>query len=609
MKKICFTICFSIFCFVSFAQPITRQSIEDSVLGWMKMYNYKGAKSPMKVDDKNYSIAQLSICDSLVNWMQASYLPKGGLGDVKKMASEKLGLYNKNTAALPQTYGAYSKTYTELKYNSSHKMEPMTNSHEQWSIIANAPVGIAAQALCTPTQYYFTLPSFKEQGYDEQLPKLYQLATHPNTKKYFNYFLRNSKIGNEKIIVLYKNNKSPFVKISKGEYLEQVLLSIERKYKIEKDEAISKWYTDATRATARKYADDRYNKRIEVLKNNQEIYKNKLQETAEIFTTEPDVMLENYADVFEGTGGGSLKLPVYKIDPVMAELCKKDKPQWIKITWHGDINNAVGKHQHQSILNNFNFDYVYNFFFAPENVKGKFYEPLLNPAYKDAAVASETSLVSKKNTADATIFFFEDYSVTGVGKSPIGWKATLAGNGTTALVKNPNGLDGNWVELIGHYIKATELKKPLPQNFTFTYDLAVPQNFTWGAKGLTMVLAKETSPGNAESFISLKLRPGSNGSDGEATLETKFTSPPGYSNGTKWYVANGFSNNKKMNRITVTIKKTDEKLQVFINNNKIAEYEKALPAAHLFNSLSFDCSGNSADNDVYYISNIKIKKD
>ena len=184
MKKICFTICFSIFCFVSFAQPITRQSIEDSVLGWMKMYNYKGAKSPMKVDDKNYSIAQLSICDSLVNWMQASYLPKGGLGDVKKMESEKLGSYNKNTAALPQTYGAYSKTYTELKYNSSHKMEPMTNSHEQWSIIANAPVGIAAQALCTPTQYYFTLPSFKEQGYDEQLPKLYQLATHPNTKKY-----------------------------------------------------------------------------------------------------------------------------------------------------------------------------------------------------------------------------------------------------------------------------------------------------------------------------------------------------------------------------------------------------------------------------------------
>ncbi len=50
-------------------------------------------------------------------------------------------------------------------------------------------------------------------------------------------------------------------------------------------------------------------------------------------------------------------------------------------------------------------------------------------------------------------------------------------------------------------------------------------------------------------------------------------------------------------------------LQVFINKIKIAEYEKALPDAHLFNALSFDCAGNSAENDTYYISNIKITKD
>ena len=149
----------------------------------------------------------------------------------------------------------------------------------------------------------------------------------------------------------------------------------------------------------------------------------------------------------------------------------------------------------------------------------------------------------------------------------------------------------------------------MPQNFTLTYELSAAQNFTWGAKGLTMQLSKETSPGNAESFLKLKLRPGSNGSDGEAVLETKFPAPPGYSNGTKWYVASGFSNNKKNNRITVTIKKMDETLQVFIDKNKIAEYEKAIPATHLFNALSFDCSGNSGEIDKFFISNIKITKD
>ena len=185
----------------------------------------------------------------------------------------------------------------------------------------------------------------------------------------------------------------------------------------------------------------------------------------------------------------------------------------------------------------------------------------------------------------------------------------MAIGGTTALVTNPEGLDGKWVELRGHYISATLLKKSLPQNFTLSYDIAALQNFTWGAKGLTMQPDRETSPGNATSFISLKLRPGFNGSDGEAVVETKFTVPSGYLTGRKWYVAPGFSNNKKTNRITVTIKKLDENLQVFIDKTKIAEYEKAIPAAHLFNALSFDCGGNTAENDKYFISNITITKD
>ena len=42
---------------IPFAQPITAKSILDSVLGWMKVYNYKGVRAPIQVDDKIYSIA------------------------------------------------------------------------------------------------------------------------------------------------------------------------------------------------------------------------------------------------------------------------------------------------------------------------------------------------------------------------------------------------------------------------------------------------------------------------------------------------------------------------------------------------------------------------
>ena len=152
------------------------------------------------------------------------------------------------------------------------------------------------------------------------------------------------------------------------------------------------------------------------------------------------------------------------------------------------------------------------------------------------------------------------------------------------------------------------IKKPLPQNFTLSFDVAVPQNFTWGAKGLYFQLSKETSPGNAESYLNLKLRPGFDGKDGEAVIEAKFSSPPGYLNGTKWLAAPGFSNNKKNNRISVTIKKIDETLQIFIGKTKIAEYEKAIPSALLFNALSFTHGRSDGETEKFYISNIKIIK-
>jgi len=45
----------------------------------------------------------------------------------------------------------------------------------------------------------------------------------------------------------------------------------------------------------------------------------------------------------------------------------------------GMPNEAYNIHLHKSILDNFNFDYLYNFFFDPEKVKGQVYKPLHDP--------------------------------------------------------------------------------------------------------------------------------------------------------------------------------------------------------------------------------------
>lgn len=602
----------------SFAQPISPASIEDSVIGWMKIYNGKGVKELRKVDHRTYSPAQLSLCDSFTNWMQASYIPKGGLGDVIKKLSPALTAYNQSTAGKPQSYGAYSKTYTELKYNSKRKPEPYTNSNIWWEVSANAVYGWDVQHICTPGQNYFTLPTAETEVEEEATKKRLDLTRDKSTKPYISFWLKNQGFGGgTQNVLLCKDNKSPFIKITKGEYLQLLETAIPRFYDVQKKKISEAEQGVQSRiAVAVKSLGARIERFTTGLQKNREKYKNRLSELAMMTNPQPGLDdLENGRDVFSSQYLADPEskpgvYPIYKIDPVMAELCKKDKPQWILVSWeYYSGNSAIEKQQHDAILSHFNFEYVYNFFFAPEKVKGQLYKPLGSPYYREAVVVTQASEASNKNAADKSIHFFEDFSATVVGKKPNGWQTRLDASGTTSVIAKPEGLEGNWALLQGHYISAVQLKKPLPQDFTLSYELVAAQNFTWGAKGLTLQLAKETSPGNAESYLKLKLRPGFDGKDGEATLETKFPFPPGYSNTTKWLAAPGFSNNKKNNHIVVTIKKKGEALLVFVGTTKIAEYEKAIPAAHLFNALSFDSNGNSGDNDKFYISNIKIIKE
>ncbi len=590
------------------AQAIPRKSIEDSVIGWMKVYKFTGVRAPLAVDAKRYSGPQLSIADSLANWIQASYVPKGALGDVIRRVSPKLGLYNQNDAALPQTYGAYAKTYFELKYDSKRKMVPQTNSHLGWSIMANVVMGEPLMALNTPTQYYFLLPNFgTSAGLADPTMRRYDLSHHPAVKRYITFFNNqmNSINVNATNVLLSKDNKLPFLKVTKAEYLEKVAGAIERKYGEEKASAIKSWPEGRARASALKDVDDRYTKRRSVLGTNQERYRARLQETAEVPTLQPDVMLENFPDVFEGNGGPGPRYPVYKIDPAMAELAKTDKPQWILVTWDGDVLDPVGKQHADAILNNFNIEYVYNFFFDPEKVKGQSYRPLRSPLFKAAVVVTEASAATRSSSADPSVHFFEDFSTTGVGQRPIGWSVGKTASTVTSL----EGLPGNWAVMVGDAgLTPKQLRTPLPQNFTVSYELVAVQNFTWGAKGLSLRLAHETSAGNADSYLHLKLRPGFDGKDGEATIETKF--PSGYQTGSKWVPAPGFSNNKKHNRITVSIKKAGENLQIFIDSNKIADYDKAIPATLLLNAMSFFVMGGaSEEKDKFFVSNIRISRE
>lgn len=382
MKRIIILFCLlSLSCSGINAQVSQQQAIEDSVFGWLKVYHLKGAKEIRKIDNRIFSIAQLSICDSLVNWMQASYVPKGGIGDVRKKIFPISGQYDSYNTAWPQGYGATAYVW-DVTFNSAGKAVQKQASETPWGISANAVPGWPIQELSTATKYYFTMPSFDDR---EVVKQNQDLSRVESLRPFITFWVKNVEAGNgTEYVLLCKDNKSPFIKITKGEYLQLLEEAIPRSYQEEK-----KKIYDQNKDNQKSidyymgYLDVKFNKRKTCLKINQEKYKNRLLEAAETFAAQPDIMLENYPDVFEGNGNAAFKYPIYTIEPSMYELCKGDKPQWILSSWYWSPTSPKEKFMHESIINNFNFEYVYNFFFAPEKVKGKLYSPRHSPTLKE----------------------------------------------------------------------------------------------------------------------------------------------------------------------------------------------------------------------------------
>ena len=167
--------------------------------------------------------------------------------------------------------------------------------------------------------------------------------------------------------------------------------------------------------------------------------------------------------------------------------------------------------------------------------------------------------------------FFEDFSRTPPGQKPVAWATGVAG-----LVTTLDGLPGHWAVMAGDHNLLTprELTKPLPQDFTVSYELVAARNFTSGARGLTFQLAREISgqrrllhttetasrvrwPGRRGRYrneLSRRLRGGTPVGAGRRVLERQDAQPD-----------SGLCHEDG-----------PDELQVYIDGAKIAEYEKGV---------------------------------
>ncbi|MBN8674078.1 MAG: hypothetical protein J0L56_08090 [Chitinophagales bacterium] len=621
--RLIITLLFLIITNCAFAQK-HNEAYENLYIGWTKIYKYKGFTKPIQVDEKKYSIAQLSVIDSFANWMQASYKPKGSLGDIKKYVTPRKNLYHERyNEAVPHSYGANAHSYTFLRPTKG-KWQPYLNFANNWTIAANEiPLDNREIDFNTNQTCLFTLPGYDEQylqenpGSDEAKTRtLYAVSSHPLIKKYICLNLKPSKNpGVHHLVILSKNNRPPFLQVTIGEALQFAEDAFPVKHAEQKKTAIEQNSYDANHLkSAMGSLDNKFSNAKATIPKLREKYKNRLNEKAYLRASYSIQDLTNGADIFangdaKSDGNFSKINPLYRVDPEMQARCSTDKPQWIVIKWFGGSMYEVPyKHMHESIITNFDFDYVYNFFFDPEKVKGKQYKPLGPLEREEKTVTTEKSSAANKNASDPSIFFFEDFSENETGQKPLGWKASMNSNAQYPQVTSVKNREGKWLGFIGHSpVTPQKINYPLPQDFELSFDLAVPKDISWGAKAFVLYLGTAKNYVENGPCINLRIRAGYSGRPGETSLECKFGS--GYPVNVKpYYDATGFSNDKEINKVTIRLKKKGESVEYYIDETKIADIAKAVPPGTLFHWLQLSHSSSDADNQKYFITNFKILK-
>ena len=110
-------------------------------LGWIKKIKPEDPVKPVQYDNRSFSAKQLSLCNLFIHWIQSSYTPKGGLGEGRKSANEKLSPYNSYTRSLHQHYGAFLPTYVFLKKKAGGGWTPENNLGLFLRVIANGLAG------------------------------------------------------------------------------------------------------------------------------------------------------------------------------------------------------------------------------------------------------------------------------------------------------------------------------------------------------------------------------------------------------------------------------------------------------------------------------------
>lgn len=619
----------------------SSKDLENTDIGWLDLIRYQGAPKPYSKGVWSYPAVQMGFNQKVVSWWQASYLPKGLLGEMKEsiLAPDpplpvSNGSYDYNEAekdnrkALPNTYGAFARLHKCIVKTKTHKFWPMPGNlcYTTWNVMANNIELISRQVitLSSPDVYYCVMPRYTSGMKGEfdvaWLPKYadYRNFTHsPNLKKYDHYILPGGGAdGGSYVVVMTKDGKPlPFEQVTVGEFINRLEQQLPMMYRIALNSG-SKDINLMERATkGLGYLKAQYQQRL-----NEFVYLDAHPQIDIFSLTDASpgkdfYWLKTQAIVSENRDYTATNFPLLRLKKGVKESCAGTGPQWIvfKLGMPVELSYAGSVHLMDHFVSRFNYDYFYTYFFGKDKVT----EPYRQTAFagaeeKNTTAPSPLSEAMKKNATDKSVLFFEDFSGTAAGSIPANWKLRRNNEGNMPTVTEVNGITGKWLKL-KNYAYPTHFTQTISGDFAFSFDVLVQKgDVPWGTPGMQLLLYADGKPDNNGSatskyYFNLDISPGDmNRKDAAGWVMLQPVMPEGYfkCENKSYYSLPDFTGSLPVNKVSMMLQRSGERVSLFCNGQKVYECAKGFPAGMAFNTFRFYVH----EKNVYYISKVQVKK-
>ncbi len=481
MKRLAGIFVFTSLVFISQGQRSDVELSRDSILAWSivpKAQVYKPVKDNL-LAGSNYTTWQQQISDTLVKWVQQSYLQRGS---VVRMITKNNERWWVGGAPPLHTYGfnflgfeaRFVNGKLDLKCCELGPLLDVAFNEFPGDYLTDFNPGglhfLAEQAAFSSGDDEAKLAS---EGIDKKIqPNLYGYRT------YLNHYHDNGNPFNNISIVIPKNGEWPFkpvlVKDIAGYITQQMAAfpGIEQKNPYD-----VKAYKDALERLKPYYNE------VAKLKNNFN-YGQMINDDKGHSLLDPNAIIN----------GKSINktFPEYRIlvstTQQVIDQTKSDKPLWfyMNLTKLGAVKGnpvsydpafcTAGPWLVYSLLRNFNFDYVSKWLSQPEALKGFAYKPLqpLGKAANNMVAAVKTSPAAAAKNKDPYTILYEDFDGYATGTfSAQGWHTYgYAGHEfANATLSTIAGQPNKWISIPDQYTFYPDFVKPLPASFSVNYDI------------------------------------------------------------------------------------------------------------------------------------------